>query len=1579
MKQIFTLLLTVCAFSYCLAQPANDDCGGIIDLGTAPVCPSPTTYTNVDATASDIGNDNIPPCFVGSPSRDVWLSFVASAAISNYEISVIGVGGAPIINPQLALYRGDCAFDELALLDCVSAGNGETSATLNISGLTAGITYYMRINDWSSNANPNWGEFELCVQELVQTEFTVDQTGSNLCEGTLYDTGGPNGNYGASENHIFTICPDTPSECLLFNLSQYNMEIGNDNLTFYDGPDINSPVITSIIDGASSANLNNVGGVCYQLAAESGCLTIQFISSSFNQMEGFIGTWECAAECPTTGSLIIETEPDETEIADALQNPYFDVTVTDINCDDDSYGIFQQGDETGLGLDDGLLLTTGSAADVSNPASFDADTDLSDLGDQDLDFLYFFFGTGFFFGTSDACVVEMDVTAKTNLVGFDYVFGSDEYKMNFTNNSDDLIGIFISGPGIVPTPGLFGGIRNLAWVPGTNDQELIQIQRINASTNWEFFRNNLDNPSIAYNGLTSGFLGETKTLYAGTEVNPCETYRIKLAIGDTDANDDSGMFIQASDVGFPSIAVDFNSGIDYLAEACTFLDDQVVVTLPSPLAEDFTANVNIGGTATLGDDYILNIPAPITIPAGETSLSFPLTVQNDGVPEGTETIELSLTGDYGCGTVVFSEIEIEIKDQLEVNILPDQDTVFVCDGIFTVNLEVTGASSYSWSPPNVFNDPNSSNPTAMIATDQLVTVTGTTGNCTETDEVFLQIVSPSIDIQPDGPLQICEGETVPLNAINNVSDVGLTWSPTLGLSDPQNSMTDAAPNFTTTYTATVSTTGGCTASDEITINVEPFDFPSWVADNATICQNTSVQLAEEITFSTTNFEWTPIQYLDNANISHAIATPDETTTYNLIATSENGLCTESASVTLMVLPADVDIAPDTIDLCIGDSAMIEAITSTDGIGVTWSPTDSLNLIDAEHGVVKPSISTWYYVTLEVGVCTVADSVFVRVDSIPSMIGIEAIPVRSNYCEGEIISFISPNYEQANFPDIKFQWSPGIGAVSDDTLYNFAANAVETTTYYREITNNACSAIDSIEIIVIPVANIEVTPENPTLCPGETVQLIATADQPIDEWEWSPTNGLSCPDCPDPVASPPGTITYQVQGEFMGCPSSTQVTVEVLGAPNYAFPANPFVCMGDAIVLNTISDPNATYSWRDADGMEFSNDPQPTVSPSATTTYTLEIANGSCPPITDQITISVQEDFTLTVGDDMTICENENVLLTAEATSPSALFIWTDENGDVVSPNIFAGMLQPGSSNIYTVTAFALGSSGTDTCFVYTDEIQIDVYEDFTLTVSPDQTINSGESATLEASADLDGVTFIWSDEEGIIGMESSLTVSPCNTTLYMVEAIHPNECKVDTGWVTVNVLSSFSIDSLKAIDLDTVGKFYEGELINASVILTPANAIGITFEWYLDTQLIATTQDTFSGNFNLPELPEGIDSDSIQIMVIAINSDGCEEPDTIKIEVLRNPVVIPNVFTPNGDGTNDEFTTVSIVPVDVVAISIWNRWGRKVYDNEDGMGSWDGNQDDKAAASDVYIYQIQYSIAGGSTIYTERGDVTLLR
>jgi len=1316
-----------------VAQPANDDCAGIVNLGTAPVCPS-AVFTNLNATESNIGNDNQPGCFNGPPARDVWFQFTATADFLDYLITVKGAGADPILMPQIALYRGDvCLMDELVLLGCADAVAGESAVSLQVNGLTPGLPYFLRINDWTLST-PNWGSFEICVEEYVQTTYTIDQGGASTCSGELYDTGGPNGNYGNNETHIFTICPDDPHGCILFNLVSYELQNGGDFLTFFDGPNVFAPIIGQIDGGGNGANH---GGVCYSVAASSGCLTLQFTSNGNFNYEGFYGTWTCTSEaCPTPEPLSVTPDPTAAAIEQALESPVMDVAVTNVFCPDGALGTFQATDQTGLGMNEGLLLTTGLAGEVSNPASVLVSTNHNATGDPDLDFLHSTFGNGVDI-VHDGCVVEMDVTPKWGRVGFDYVFGSDEYKQTFSPFSNDLMAILISGPGI---PGMAGlnNQENIGFLPGN---VLVDIQNVNAATRWEYFRNNEASQTIAYNGLTSDFLGVKKTISAVKNVTPCQTYHVKLAIGDTDENDDSGLFVRPTVEGIPVVEVEYKTGIDYLVEGCTNVDNQIHIKLPHPISTTLVFQVQVGGTATPNVDYLANIPVQVIFQPGETDLSFPISVLSDNIAEGTETIELRLATDFGCGEVIFSQTTLLIKDELSVQILPESDTVFVCDGVFTADLSAEGAASYAWSPGGVFDDPNAQNVTATIAADQWVSVAGTLGSCTASDSVFLKIVSPQINISQDD-LKICAGETVALSSTNNVQNAGLIWEPSTGLDDPTSPNPFATPAFTTTYTARVETaSGNCTASDEITITVEPFDFPKINVTDTLICQNSSVVLAEPVPNTSTTFEWTPADGLNATTIPNPTATPDVSTTYTLVAMSQDGFCVDSAEVHIEVLPADVEIQnPDVVEICLGDSIQLTAITSTGGAGLTWSPADSLSSTTDEVVIANPMYSTWYYATLEVGDCVVKDSVYVRVDSLPDL-AISAIPDKDMYCEGEIISLVSEGYAPGTYPDISHVWIPAAGAISADTLFNFVFNATETTTYVRYSSNHACSDTAQFEIVVVPTAEITITPEMPTVCPGGSVQLVASSPD-ITEFEWSPGNGLSCTDCPNPVATPPVSITYQVSGEFMGCPSNATVFVELDTPPVLGLTTETTICDGESVVLNTLEDPDATYVWTLDDGTVFSNEPMPEQSPTETTTYHLSISKNNCPPIEKSVTIEVikEADLTLTLNGPTRICLGDEVSLSAQIETSGGTFDWSHDSDEKDAQTTDV----PGvGTTVYTLTY-----TSPRGCFTRVAEVSVEVAAPFvldSLTADPICVFEGGEIA-LEATTTpsvLDEPEYTW--------------------------------------------------------------------------------------------------------------------------------------------------------------------------------------------------------------------------------------------
>ena len=167
-KLLVLFLLSISISSY--SQPPNDECASLIDFGEGPICPIIDTFNNVNASGSLIFSDmslNIPACFNGStPNSDIWFSFTvpADGSVVDFQIDLSGVDGpnGSITQPQMAVYRGDCMLDGLDELLCVTSLAGEVNLTLDLPGLTPGITYYLRIEDWSATAAPNWGDFELC-------------------------------------------------------------------------------------------------------------------------------------------------------------------------------------------------------------------------------------------------------------------------------------------------------------------------------------------------------------------------------------------------------------------------------------------------------------------------------------------------------------------------------------------------------------------------------------------------------------------------------------------------------------------------------------------------------------------------------------------------------------------------------------------------------------------------------------------------------------------------------------------------------------------------------------------------------------------------------------------------------------------------------------------------------------------------------------------------------------------------------------------------------------------------------------------------------------------------------------------------------------------------------------------------------------------------------------------------------------------------------------------------------------------------------------------------------------------------
>ncbi len=99
--------------------------------------------------------------------------------------------------------------------------------------------------------------------------------------------------------------------------------------------------------------------------------------------------------------------------------------------------------------------------------------------------------------------------------------------------------------------------------------------------------------------------------------------------------------------------------------------------------------------------------------------------------------------------------------------------------------------------------------------------------------------------------------------------------------------------------------------------------------------------------------------------------------------------------------------------------------------------------------------------------------------------------------------------------------------------------------------------------------------------------------------------------------------------------------------------------------------------------------------------------------------------------------------------------------------------------------------------------------------------------------------------------------------------------------------------------------------------------------------------------------------------------------DTINIESCLCEMEFPNVFTPNGDGINDAFAPLEKCSVEQFLISVYNRWGLKVFESKDIDKLWDGSFKNRSCSSGVYFWEAQY-LTGNDEVEVKKGHVTLI-
>jgi gliding motility-associated-like protein len=155
------------------------------------------------------------------------------------------------------------------------------------------------------------------------------------------------------------------------------------------------------------------------------------------------------------------------------------------------------------------------------------------------------------------------------------------------------------------------------------------------------------------------------------------------------------------------------------------------------------------------------------------------------------------------------------------------------------------------------------------------------------------------------------------------------------------------------------------------------------------------------------------------------------------------------------------------------------------------------------------------------------------------------------------------------------------------------------------------------------------------------------------------------------------------------------------------------------------------------------------------------------------------------------------------------------------------------------------------------------------------------------------------------------------------------------------------------------------------VVFTNGSAPAITYLWDFGDGTPITS--VFNPNHIYTDFGDFIAT------LIVTDGFGCFDTATVTIEVQGiSSILIPNVFTPNGDGFNDVFT-VGGTNLESVEAEIFNRWGQKMYEWKHVKGYWDGRtQSGLEAPEGTYFYIISAKGLDGEE-YFKKGGFSLIR
>ena len=689
----------------------------------------------------------------------------------------------------------------------------------------------------------------------------------------------------------------------------------------------------------------------------------------------------------------------------------------------------------------------------------------------------------------------------------------------------------------------------------------------------------------------------------------------------------------------------------------------------------------------------------------------------------------------------------------------------------------------------------------------------------------------------------------------------------------------------------------------------------------------------------TNWQW---NFGDNntaftQNTTHTYASSG-TYTVTLLVTDING-CKDSIVKNVTTTAVLVNAGNDT-SYCSNTPVTHVLQGTTNGSGFSWTPAAVLNNPAILNPTATISSTTTFYLTAtsSTASCTSIDSVTITVNPLPAV----ATIADANICRGDSIQL------NAFSTATTFSWSPPL-SVNNSGIQNpyFTDTTSQVMVVTGTNTSTGCTNSDNVLINVNPSPVIR-TRADTSLCGPMNITLNTIGGQ---AYSWSPATNLNNPTIASPVFNGTAIQTYNyiVTGSGPnGCTAKDTVTITINAVPVVNTIAPVSICRGDSILLTTNSNAQ-THQWSPPLSVNNSGMQNPYFTDTVSQVMIITGTNSSGCFVKDTVNITVKPKPNVQSIADVNTCATQTVTLT---TSGAQTYNWTPvtnlSNASIESP-VFNGV---GNYTYYVTGTAANGCTDKDT-------VNILIGNKPVFNAPANATICATSSVQLNGN---NGNAYQYNWSPGIYlsnaGIENPLANPPFTTT-YMLQVYDP-VCNYDSLFnVVVNVNQLPLVNAIKSNDIDCARP-------TSKLLASGANQ----YEW------------SPSDGLNNPLIynPVASPQNTTTYIVTGTDQNGCVNKDTLLLNVKGQNYFgfnIPNSFTPNGDNLNDCFGVPFWGDVEFFALTIFNRWGEKVFETYNKFDCWNGTYKSTPAPTGNYVFILTGKTQCG--IVNKKGNLLLLR